>query len=1407
MLCVAVMLSVMVLGAGAAFSDQDQIENTEAVDACSALNIIGGYEDGSFHPERNIKRSEITKMICVALNAGNDPNVSTNAVPTFNDVRGTSAEWAEGYIEACVAQGIVSGVGGGRFNPNGNVTGAQLAKMLLVALGYNAETENFTGNAWETNVNVRAAQKSLYAGLEDMDTSAAVTRDQAAQMVWNAMQAYEVEYKTNLVTDENGNLSTQIVVQDKVVSGTTDKISLLRDKYNALISIGTLVNIDKTDLDISMSAADALASDNPDVENFSKLSKDYSGLLGQKVTVIYTVGKSDKVLGVFASGDNAVYNVIANETSKDDNKVSFGGNSYSIDVVNGGIRTYVDGGDPITTTLAQLDSNYLNPNAYTFVDSDGNGRLDTLIVKSYNVAQVTYAASDKIIAAGQTYKYADENIADGIAVDDWIVITPNLYNDNLDISKVDVQTATLAALRDNRNDVIHFDGPGRDRGNTNYNQYKIGDVWYNAADDVVQSPASENDLKTVKAGESVDYVAVNGIMFSIQKSSGEFNGKVDNVAMITKIDGAGFEDRVKIQLFNGDTDTVTVGERAGSLDYDQLNEGVVYEYTVSGGKYYFEDNGTLADPNNTLKNGIADDRFENYYGDLTYRGDKVEGNGYTVEALKAAATKDTFDGKTIDDSAEVMLFSAQTDAGGNITSVSTTTLTGKQYKSLDLNDVLGDDSDKTLADTDTANATAPNGVGIVAYAFSGTLNGLDRIGALAIQVEDNVNLGDLSVNTWSHYGFILTDASFVGNNNKLITYSILTENGVIDVQEEFNDLNQRTKNTAVGYSDITTSDGTNVINDVDRLEAADGMTFDAITKVSSDKTSVNFLIDGEQDIDDAVILYANTKDGEGVTENGNLSTAVKDANGDYLANALFLKNDLGDIELVIVEQTDWLRSTYYEGALVGQNLGDATADGTLLIYGNDSGVKAVTAPANAFTDNCQVGTAYTETETYTTKNIANGVTPVITTTASIDGLTVTATTVQNNRFTVTVSGNPTVAGTLTFSVVVDGVNAGTVRVTVNANPAGTVLNNATGEATQAALDAAQAGDTVTLTGRVNGENGRLFNTNGADLVLKNATIPANLEIVGAAEIEGTLTLYGTFSATTVTQGADAAIADMATETTAADLARYLGYVDEVSVQAVDGALAASTDLKGKTLTVAGDADLSNVAAADQDADTAVTVNGKATLKAAAELNGTWNIGTIDGATTSLTVAGNLTTESNVPAALTVTSGTVQTGDVTGAVTVNGGTATIGEAKDDVTLTGTAVLTATKVDTGSKDIDTAATTTLTITGDISDAVTLDSTMLGKTVFSGEVSNTVTMDAAANVVEFTGKVAAGQITPANGAATITFAATAEITDTFNGGTNSYKDSDGSSNTVIKDNASLLGNTFEYSAANTWKLVVTP
>ena len=63
-----------------------------------------------------------------------------------------------------------------------------------------------------------ASQKGLYEGLESMDTSAAITRDNAAQMVWNALNAYEVEYKTTIITGEDGKLETIVTVQDEVLA-------------------------------------------------------------------------------------------------------------------------------------------------------------------------------------------------------------------------------------------------------------------------------------------------------------------------------------------------------------------------------------------------------------------------------------------------------------------------------------------------------------------------------------------------------------------------------------------------------------------------------------------------------------------------------------------------------------------------------------------------------------------------------------------------------------------------------------------------------------------------------------------------------------------------------------------------------------------------------------------------------------------------------------------------------------------------------------------------------------------------------------------------------------------------------------------------------------------------------------
>ena len=449
-LCVAVMLSVMVMGAGAAFSDQDKIENTEAVNMCSALNIIGGYEDGSFHPERNIKRSEITKMICVALNGGREPNVSTNTVPTFSDVRGTSAAWAEGYIESCVAQGIVSGVGGGRFAPNGNVTGAQLAKMLLVALGYNSDNEGFTGNAWETNVNVRASQKGLYAGLESMDTSAAVTRDQAAQMVWNALNAYEVEYKTTLVTDANGQLVSQITVQDKVVGTTNDKITLLEDTYGVYCVEGIVVANEYVTLADTKDKNTALAEGKTDIqvtnadafEDGKKLSINDGG--SNVFSVSTGADEIGKAVALFVKPDSnststtkatvvggAVLNgnVVLTANGPWDNQTDM-----NAALKDAGLKTalpaayYVNG----VKTAAAVDNSVMkNGYATQFIDNDDDGTVDYVLVNKTDLGKVTaYSTKDDgsitIESNGVSVKYKDSADVVGfadVAKDDYVLFS------------------------------------------------------------------------------------------------------------------------------------------------------------------------------------------------------------------------------------------------------------------------------------------------------------------------------------------------------------------------------------------------------------------------------------------------------------------------------------------------------------------------------------------------------------------------------------------------------------------------------------------------------------------------------------------------------------------------------------------------------------------------------------------------------------------------------------------------------------------------------------------------------------------------------------------------------------------------------------------------------------------------
>ena len=199
-----VMSMSLVTISNAAFKDADTIDNKEAVEVMNALGVLVGDDKGNFNAKDNLTRAQAAKIICVML-LGKDASDALSLKSNFTDVSG----WAESYIAYCASQGIVAGVGDGKFDPNGKLTGYQFAKMLLVALGYDAELESMIGSDWQVNI----AKLSISAGLTDglnIALSKVITRDEAAKMAFNTLKATMVAY-TNGTKVETGD-GTKVTV-------------------------------------------------------------------------------------------------------------------------------------------------------------------------------------------------------------------------------------------------------------------------------------------------------------------------------------------------------------------------------------------------------------------------------------------------------------------------------------------------------------------------------------------------------------------------------------------------------------------------------------------------------------------------------------------------------------------------------------------------------------------------------------------------------------------------------------------------------------------------------------------------------------------------------------------------------------------------------------------------------------------------------------------------------------------------------------------------------------------------------------------------------------------------------------------------------------------------------------------
>ena len=601
------LVGMMSVGASAVnasdFTDADEIVNKDAVSTMTALGIINGKEDGSyFDPTGTVTRAEMAKMLCVAINGGVDPVLGVKDTPTFTDIKG---HWAESYIEYCAANGIIAGRGNNKFDPTGTVSATEAAKMLLGVLGYNAEKSGLVGNDWAINTNVLANQNGLYKNLANLNANTLLTRDNAAQMIYNALDANMVELNAagNYTTSQYSYTGTESVVtgtervwvvkikdssvndavkalDGSVYNSRQDAIDTLKDanggtaldtgkytleqktqnvygentvtkyadetmghKYLSLITDGDAV---LTDVEKDSKGTYTLYMNGITTKGqYTKVEGDYSNLIGQKVEVLYK--DRENVYGVYASTDSSL--IVESTAGKvgtlSNNEVKIYGTTYKVD-------------SNVTTTALYtgklIDGLNVGGNKAAAVkayDNDDNGKIDTVVYVPFTAAKVTYVGEKSFNTDVNTnVKFEDVNAYDDMAKNDY-VIKSDAANTVDDTDTYVLAETVKGKIEATKSDSVRIDG-----------------TWYNY---VTTTPDKDLALdSTVKAAVLNGYIVKSEVVTS--------SHELQDYAVVVKTDSDINGPQAKLLFADGTTKVVTTDKK-----YTDTMGLVTYE--VKKGEY------------------------------------------------------------------------------------------------------------------------------------------------------------------------------------------------------------------------------------------------------------------------------------------------------------------------------------------------------------------------------------------------------------------------------------------------------------------------------------------------------------------------------------------------------------------------------------------------------------------------------------------------------------------------------------------------------------------------------------------------------------------------------------------------------------------------------------------------------
>lgn len=200
-LALVMAMSLMVTAGATSLSDYKDSGSVTpkyatAVDVATQLGVLRGMTDGTYAPQEILNRAQLATMI-YRITTGDVTDVRVGSfvggASVFTDTR--TDQWYSGYIGFSADAGYLKGMGDGTYAPYADLTGYQVLAALLRALGYNEEGHNFCGANWTVEVARVATESGLLENISgDVDLNKGITREVAAQLIYNALFIQTVNY-------------------------------------------------------------------------------------------------------------------------------------------------------------------------------------------------------------------------------------------------------------------------------------------------------------------------------------------------------------------------------------------------------------------------------------------------------------------------------------------------------------------------------------------------------------------------------------------------------------------------------------------------------------------------------------------------------------------------------------------------------------------------------------------------------------------------------------------------------------------------------------------------------------------------------------------------------------------------------------------------------------------------------------------------------------------------------------------------------------------------------------------------------------------------------------------------------------------------------------------------------------